>query len=189
MGLLGHNQKSRNICTGDWHRSGKRIPTTMVNTFKVCIYERKMVRKLVARRIMCFQRGCSKVRQHLSMVNTDREQAQNNGGAKGPGEVILPCSLSKTAGRWEGRRSRAQVEILAHWNERERKEERVSSGAKKLLWLHEVENIASKLLFSPWSRRLRHMLRGKKQTGRNRGLRRKEKVGNSCYKEMRMRTN
>lgn len=72
--------------------SGKRITTKMVNTFQVCIYERKMIRKLVARRIMCFQRGCSKVRQHLSMVSTDRKQAQNHGRAEGTGEGILPSS-------------------------------------------------------------------------------------------------
>lgn len=33
------------------------------------------------------------------------------------------------------------------------------------------------------------MLRGEKQTGRNRGLRRMEKVGNSCCKEIGVRTN
>lgn len=33
------------------------------------------------------------------------------------------------------------------------------------------------------------MLRGEKQTGRNRGLKRTEKIGNSCCKEMEERTN
>ena len=33
------------------------------------------------------------------------------------------------------------------------------------------------------------MLWGEKQIGRNRGLRRMEKVGNSCCKEMGVRTN
>lgn len=62
-------------------------------------------------------------------------------------------------------------------------------GANKLLWLHKVERVVSRLLFSPLSRRLGHMLRGEKQTGRNRGLRRMEKVGNICCKEMGVRTN
>jgi len=58
-----------------------------------------MIRKLVAKRIMSFQRGCSKVRQHLSLISTDREQSQYNGRAKGTGEGILPFSSRENAGR------------------------------------------------------------------------------------------
>ena len=65
----------------------------------------------------------------------------------------------------------------------------MSVGANKLLQLHEVEKVVSRLLFSPRSRRLEHMLWGEKQIGRNRGLRSMEQVGNSCCKESGVRTN
>lgn len=102
---------------------------------------------------MCFQRGCSKVRQHLSMVSTDRKQAQNHGRAEGTGEGILPSS-SRENGEGESKgdqkpKCRSQYQTVNSRTETRGRERTRSAGAKKMIWFHEVENIASRLLFSP----------------------------------------
>lgn len=65
----------------------KRINIKIVNTFKVCIYERSMAKKNGGWRIMWYQ---EEVKVRWARVDTDRKEDKNDGGVEDTGERILP---------------------------------------------------------------------------------------------------